>query len=66
MDTKELVEMARSLAAQIDPMLIGGRDAALLNGLADTIERLERERDDAQRLLTLPTNIRTAPRRRTG
>jgi hypothetical protein len=45
MDTKELVEMARSLAAQIDPMLIGGRDAALLNGLADTIERLERERD---------------------
>lgn len=48
MGTKELVEMARSLAAQIDPMLIGGRDAELLNGLSDAIERLERERDEAR------------------
>lgn len=42
-DTKELVEKARRLVAQIDPLLIGGRDAALLNGLADAAETAESE-----------------------
>ena len=46
MDTKELVELARKLSAQIDPTFVGGRDANLLNKLADAIERLERERDE--------------------
>ena len=47
-DTKELVELARKLSAQIDPTFVGGRDANLLNKLADTIESLERERDEAR------------------
>jgi len=40
MTNEELIAELRQLAVQIDPLLLGGPDARLLNTAADEIERL--------------------------
>ena len=40
MTNEELIAELRQLAVQIDPLLLGGPDARLLNKAADEIERL--------------------------
>ena len=53
MTNEELIAELRQLAVQIDPLLLGGPDARLLNKAADEIERLTAQLAEEQRISNL-------------